>query len=124
MMPVTGITDQPSQKLTISMIDGTKLIMSLTYITSLNGWYFLDSQSAGLNWNNGAWQEGGRRIVSHPNMLRNYRNTINFGIACYTANNLEPWNIESFASGTSNLYILTPAEVQEVETALETLKNA
>jgi len=119
MLQVTGITNQPSQQLTISMIDGTKLIMGLQYWTANNGWYFTT-----LNWNNSAWVENGRRVVSHPNMLRNYRNQINFGIACFTAGNLEPWNIQSFSSTTSNLYILTPAEVLQVETYLEAQKIA
>ena len=49
----------------------------MMYFDQNSGWYF-----QGLNWNNGQWQENGRRIVSHPNMLRQYRNILTFGLAC------------------------------------------
>jgi len=121
MLQITGITADPIQQLTVSMPDGTKLIMNLQFWDQNYGWYF-NPQAAGdfgLNWNNGVFAENGRRIVSHPNMLRNYRNQINFGLACFTTGNREPTQIQDFASGASSLYILTPAEVAEVETFLQ-----
>lgn len=119
MLQITGITADPIQQVTISMPDGTKLIMGLQFWDQNIGWYFTV-----LNWNNGSWIENGRRVVSHPNILRNYRNRLNFGLACQTIGNREPTQIQDFATGASSLFILTPTEVLEVETFLQGRKIA
>lgn len=126
MLQITGVTADPSQQLTVSMPDGTKLILNMQYIDQNSGWYFNPQAEGafGLNWNNQTWVENGRRIVSHPNMLRNYRLQIPFGLACFTTGNREPTQIQDFASGASNLYVLTAAEVAEVETFLQGQKIA
>lgn len=81
------------------------------------GWFFTS-----LNWNNSQWVENGRRVVTHPNMLRQYQNIIPFGLACLTVNNREPTQIQDFASGASGLYLLSSAEVEEFEDLLSALK--
>jgi hypothetical protein len=126
MLPIPGITAQPYQSFTVPLPDGTKLAVSMMYFDQNSGWYF-----QGLNWHNGQWQENGRRIVSHPNMLRQYRNILTFGLACgYTkapafVNSMrEPTNIQDFSSGTFSLYVVTASEVAQFETWLQGLKNA
>ncbi|HVN66749.1 MAG TPA: hypothetical protein VMT55_00125 [Candidatus Sulfotelmatobacter sp.] len=119
MLQITGITQDPAQQMTVSMPDGTKLLLGLQFWDQNYGWYF-----TGLNWNNGQWIENGRRVVSHPNMLRNYRFQIPFGIACFTIGDREPTQIQDFASGASSLYILTAAEVLDVEKFIQGLKIA
>lgn len=135
---INGITDQASQSITVPLPDGTKLVMNLMYLDQNMGWYFLPSNNTatdlsnyGLNWNNGQWKENGRRIVSHPNMLRQYRNIINFGLACgyatapiFASNMREPTNIQDFSSGAFALYTLTAAEVAAFESFLQAQKNA
>ena len=117
MQQIQGISDYPNQQMTMNLPDGSVLVVSILYRASQYGWFF-----SGLNWNNGQWIENGRRIVTHPNMLRQYKNIIPFGIACLTVNNREPTQKEDFASGASSLYLLTAAEVQAVETSLSRLK--
>ena len=119
MQQITSITDAPNQQMTISLQDGTKLSMSFGYSKENYGWYFTN-----LNWNNGVWVECGRRIVNSGNMLRQYKNILTFGLACFTAGNREPTQIEDFSSGASSLYVLTPAEVLAFESYLQGLKNA
>lgn len=93
------------------------MAVQLYYRQSLPGWFFTS-----LNWNNGQWQENGRRIVTHPNMLRQYQNILPFGMACQTVNNREPTQIEDFASGASSLYLLTAQDVIDVNTFIQSLK--
>jgi hypothetical protein len=111
---ITGITAQPNQQTAVILPDGTRLVIQLLYSTQQMGWFF-----ASLNWNNGQWQEGARRIVNHGNMLRQYKDILDFGIACFTVGNREPTNIQDFYSGTSKLYILTPQEVKDFEIFLQ-----
>jgi len=118
-LEITGITENPNQSFTVALPDGTKLLVTMQYFDQNNGWFFTS-----LNWNNGQWIEEGRRVVSHLNMLRGYRNIINFGLSCITVGNREPTQIQDFASGASVLSILLPSEVQEVETFLQSLKYA
>ena len=121
---INGITSDPYQQLSVTLPDGTALFIQLYYRDSQLGWFFTM-----LAWNNGAFVECGRRIVTHPNMLRQYKNTLNFGISCLTINNREPTNIQDFTSVNGNppasaLYLLTAQEVQQVETAIQALKYA
>jgi hypothetical protein len=117
MQTINGITDAPFQQMTIPLPGGTDLTLQMYFRESQNGWFFTS-----LNWNNGQWVENGRRIVTHPNMLRTYQNIIPFGIACFTDNNREPTQQEDFASGASTLNLLTASEVQSVEKFIQGLK--
>lgn len=119
MQQIQGITAQPNQQMTVTLPDGSPLVITMLYRESQTGWYF-----TALNWNSGQWIENGRRVVTHPNMLRQYENQIPFGLACYTVNNREPTQLQDFLSGASGLFLLTAAEVQEVEALIQAVKNA
>lgn len=119
MQQIQGITSQPNQQMTVTLPDGSILVVSMLYRDSQMGWFFTS-----LNWNRGQWIENGRRVVTHLNMLRQYKNIIPFGLACFTVNNREPTQIQDFTSGASGLYLLTAGEVAEVETFIQSLKNA
>lgn len=119
MQQIQGITSQPNQQMTVILPDGSPLVITMLYRESQTGWYFTS-----LDWNSGQWIENGRRIVTHPNMLRQYENQIPFGLACYTVNNREPTQLQDFLSGASSLFLLTAAEVQEVEALIQAIKNA
>jgi hypothetical protein len=119
MNPVPGLTASPSQQQTIVLPDGTKLLMQLEYNQLQQGWFFLE-----LDWNSGQWVENGRRIVNHGNMLRQYKNILDFGLACFTVGNREPTQLQDFSSQNSVMYVLTAAEVLAYEAFLEQQKNA
>lgn len=110
--------------MTVQLPDGSKLVIGLLYRQSQLGWFFTT-----LNWNSGAWIENGRRVVTHLNMLRQYKNQIPFGLACFTVNNREPTQIQDFTAPSkgvapaSGLFLLTASEVLEVEAVIRGLKN-
>ncbi len=60
----------------------------------------------------------GARITNNPNFLRQFKNQIPFGMACFTEEEREPTLIEDFSSESSKLYILTEAEVDQYENFL------
>lgn len=57
----------------------------------------------------------GISIVKSPNLLRNYRNIIPFGLVVTTADGQDPRNLEDFATQYAAMYLLTQDEVIEME---------
>lgn len=116
MLLVPQVTDDPLQKQTLVLPDGSQIVLTLQYITSQIGWFI---QS--ITYKNFTLQ--GLRITNSPNILRQFKNQIPFGLACYTANNREPTQQQDFLSGNSNLYVLTHAEVTQWEEFLANSGN-
>jgi hypothetical protein len=57
----------------------------------------------------------GVRVVNSPNILRKYRNNINFGINCVTSNGLDPYFIDDFETQAAFLYLMDSEDVAETE---------
>lgn len=107
MTELGGITDQPNQSSRIVLADGSIATIALTYVQNQAGWFY------DISW--GTWAANGRRLVSSPNILRQFREIIPFGLAVYTDENADPVSIEDFADGTSVLYLLDQADVAALE---------
>lgn len=75
------------------------------YFVSLQfGWFITSLTYQDFELNN-------LRITNSPNMLYQWRNLIPFGLACFSAGNVEPMQVQVFAEGISQLFVLTPDEV-------------
>lgn len=110
---LTGITDNPAQTFTIPLQDGTVVSMFLYYIPNQMGWFY------NLSWPGNTTVSGitinGRRVVTSPNMLRQYKNEIPFGLGCTTADNKEPFNQNCFLTQYAILFLLDSAAVNATE---------
>ena len=113
MLLIKNLTANAKQSQTLVLPDGSKLVITLEYKASQNGWFYTEISNSKQN-----LTVKGMRIVNNPNALRQFKNIINFGLACYTSGNREPTNIQDFASGASQLFVLTQSEVLEYETFL------
>lgn len=51
-----------------------------------------------------------------PNIVRQWRNVVPFGIALTSVDDLDPVQPQDFQTGRVSVFILSPAEVQQVET--------
>jgi len=111
MKIITGLTEQPKQQSTLILADGTRAVWSLSYVPQQAGWFY------DLTWNGTAIATG-QRLVSSPNILRQYINRISFGIAVISPNQLEPTTQTTFVDGTMTCYLLEGADLQSVETDL------
>jgi hypothetical protein len=107
MTIVTGITSQPKQQLSLVLDDGSTVTALLEYRPQQIGWF------ADFTW--GSWIARGVRLTSSPNMLRQYRQVIPFGLAIIMANNVDPLNVADFADGSATVFLLNPEDVQLVE---------
>lgn len=111
MKQITAISDDPKQSMNVVLDDGTKVLLSLEYISSQKGWFMSFSYGSVLTVN-------GYRIVTSPNMLRKFRDVIPFGIACKTNDDLDPLYKDDFSTGRSVLYVLNPSDVSYVENTI------
>lgn len=108
MKLISSITKDANQIITLVLDDGSRMILTLVYKDNQQGWFYSISYGTVFNCNN-------RRIVTSPNMLRAFRDIINFGLACMSSDGYEPVFIDDFSTERAKLYILNSTEVQYVE---------
>ena len=107
MRLINTITADPNQNFLVVLDDGTKIGMALRYSANQKGGFYSVTY--------GAFSDANRRMVNSPNMLRQFRGIIPFGLACTVSDGYEPVFIQDFVSGRVQLFVLTQAEVLEVE---------
>ncbi len=112
MYQIQNLTSDPIQQQSLVLPDNTIIQISIYFCLLQIGWFISNLQY-------GTFQLQGMRITNSPNMLIQYQNQIPFGLACFSAQDLEPMQIQSFSSGSSNLYILDAAEVAYYQSFLE-----
>jgi len=107
MKTIDGITDQPNQVMSVTLADGSRMKLSMFYVVQQRGWF------ADLTWQD--FTLNGFRLVSSPNLLRQWQEIIPFGLAITTTEQGDPQNVTDFADGRSTLVLLDEADVAEVE---------
>ena len=75
----------------------------LNYNSSRQGW-FLDLVSE-------SFKIYGLRITSIPNVLRQWKDILGFGLSVSCENNSEPFFFEDFNTGRAKLYLLEPDDL-------------
>lgn len=111
MFLVNRITSEPKQKQTLVFPDGTNMTLTMEYRSQQQGWFITSLIY-------GAFEIHGIRLCTSPNLLRQYKNQIPFGVACQVAGSFEPSLLDDFSQGRASLYILTTAEVAQYEAYL------
>ena len=61
----------------------------------------------------------GYKINHGPNILSSYSNVIPFGLMVLLTDDLDPCLINDFTSGRVSLYLMSSAEVAEMEALIE-----
>lgn len=113
MLKITTITDSPYQTLVLKLESGQPLQFVLRYSYQQQGWYY--------SFTYGSYVVNNRRMVNSPNMIRQLKNIVPFGLACLMTDLYEPVFIEDFANGRATLYTLNPDDVTLVETDIANL---
>ena len=107
MKQVTEITNEPKQRLEITTETGESFEFKLEYSDQQQGWFW--SLTYGDTTINGS------RLVTHPNILRSYKNIFPFGISIQTDDFSEPILIDDFETERVKFYLLTASEVEIIE---------
>lgn len=103
----------PNITIRIGLEDGGTIQLTLNFRSNQRCWFYSISGSNGFTLNN-------RRLVNSPNMLRQFRNVVKFGLACNVSDGGEPWFLNDFQNGRVKIYELSSADVSKVEEQLRT----
>ena len=108
MFKIQNVTIDIRQNRVLDLPDGTSITLEMYFMPNQYGWFLTLLEY-------GDFKITGMRICNSPNMLRQFRNLIPFGLACISKGNREPTLQQDFSSENSILYILTEEEVQDYE---------
>lgn len=108
MRLLNQVTNASNQKQNILLPDGTQIELKIQFKPMQFGWFITS-----LTWQNVVIE--GMRLCVNPNILRQFKNQIPFGIACFSQASREPMFQDDFSSRVANLYLLSEEEVQEYE---------
>jgi hypothetical protein len=109
MFYINKITTDPQPSVILTGITGLTINVTLRFMPRVQRWIM------GLEFGANNTSIQGIAITTAPNMLRQYRNQITFGIACISAAGTDPFTINDFATQASNLYLLDSADVAQIE---------
>lgn len=104
------ITENPSQVMSLVLDNGRNVNLKLRYSANQKGWFY-DLSYLDFNLY-------GRRVVTSPNMLRQFKNFIPFGLAALVTDGYEPVFVDDFQNKRGNIYTLNQDDVQTVELLL------
>lgn len=110
MNQINVITDNPSQTMILRLETGQSINFDLFYSYNQSGWFF--------NLTYGSFIINGKRIVNSPNLLREFRNILPFGLSCTVADKHEPVFIDDFKNGRAVLYTLNQSDVDQIESLI------
>lgn len=89
---------------------GEQISFSLYFDPTQKGWF------ADISW--GTWKVTGFQILIGPNVWRQWKNIITFGLGCSSIDGYDPAYLTDFSSGRISLYLLNAADVEYVEELL------
>lgn len=107
MYKFISLGNEPRQEITMTLDDGGRVVFNFEYKINQLGWFF-GFQYGDINYQN-------IRLTTAYNILRAYRNYLPFGLRCDTADDEEPMGVDDFISGYAQVYLLTPQDVEAIE---------
>lgn len=107
MKIITSITDDTKQQTTLLLDDGSQATWLIEYRPNQQAWFY------DLTWGNVTIK--GQRLVPSPNIIRQFRTRLPFGIAILTADNVELMSQQDFTNGTAIVYLLNQEDILLIE---------
>jgi hypothetical protein len=99
MKLIHGIADSENQNMRLILEDKSRASLTLRYLERQMGWFF------DLKYGD-KFVLNGVRLVSSPNVLRQWRWLLPFGLAVWTKGKGEPMRKADLSDGTVELYLL------------------
>ena len=108
MTKIDNLTNFAYQQTVLILEDSTSAIVTITFNGATERW------TASIEY--GSHTFNGIGLCTHPNILRQWKNILPFGLSIVTADQTDPFDINDFSDGRVSLYLLNEADVQQVET--------
>ena len=113
MLLISGLTASPLQKTSFVLESGLSFSFTLYFMPMQYGWFITS-----LTYQN--FTLAGLRVTNSPNMLYPWKNSLPFGLACFSNADREPSLQQDFSSGASNLYVLDSVDCASYTTYIQT----
>lgn len=110
MQSIDNISNNANQVITFVIDDGSTVVLNLIYHPAVERWV--------ANIIHESLTVFSINICLHPNMLRDWKNIIDFGLMCTTIDGIDPLYIDDFSNGRATLYILDKDDINTVENDL------
>ena len=110
MRRIDNLTNDAKQQTNIVLDDGTVAQLRLTHLPAVQRWR-LDVTAPKL-------VVQGLNLCTNPSVLRPWRYTAGFGLACLTSDGVDPIYIDDFSNGRAALYLLSMDELLQIEALL------
>lgn len=107
MHQITTLTNEPKQRCQLVLESNDTVDFRLYFYPRQQSWYF-DFAYKDLIVN-------GSKAVLSPNVLRNFKNIIPFGIGFSADSLVEPFSLDDFSSGRVRMYLLNREDIQQIE---------
>lgn len=112
---INAITSDPIQQMTLISESGVPVVLTLRFVQNQQGWFYSLESEVFTAYN--------KRLIAGPNLLRQHRNIIDFGIAVITDDKLEPVMVDDFVSGRASLFWLNSDDVSYAESVISNYEN-
>jgi hypothetical protein len=110
MKKIDTLGQEANQATKVTLDDGSIVALAFRYLPTVQRW-MMDVDHPDLTLR-------GATLCAHPNILRAWRNTCRFGIACVSTDGIDPIEAGAFSSGRVSVYILEKDEVRYVEQSI------
>lgn len=107
---VDNLTNFSDQVFNLQLPDGTLIAVELIYAATAERWV--------MNLSYGDRTINGLGICCDPNILRQWRNVLPFGMACTTDDQTDPFALTDFSSSRASLFLLDTDEVAQIESQI------
>lgn len=112
MYQITELTDQPKQQVKVTVGANKTCKLNFTYCPNQQCWFF------DIIYDDGNFYSYGHKLTNCPNIIRQFQNTLPFGLGCSVEDGLEPWFQNDFITERVKVYVLSKEDVQTIGTDL------
>lgn len=107
MYKINSLGNEPKQEIAVLLDDNSRIPLYFEYRPNQIGWFF------GFEYNGNKYTN--IRLTTSYNILRAYQNWLPFGLRCDTLDGLEPMDLSDFSNGYATIYVLTPEDINTME---------
>ena len=110
MNQINVLDNGADQIVNVILGDGSTAAIEFVFLPRIQRWAF-NVQHPALP----TGKLNGLILCCHPNIIRQWRNILPFGLAVASVDGIDPFNIDDFSASRVSVYTLSAEEVLEVE---------